>query len=374
MNATSQLPPNDYDEIDLFELVENLWNQKLLIAAATTLALVFGGIYTVVAPEKWTAEAQLSAPKATAIDPLNPPELAVFREQVQLDSSNAESSLTELNRIASEITPDGVMAELISQMRSVQTLLAFEAGYDGDLFGFQDAPTEEQRIEAANGFLASNLKVSAPGKNSTNHVIELTLEAPGKAARILGDYLDFVNAQVIDERARDLELGIRRAIQTNEFEIQRAERSHVRRLEEDLALLEEALEIARIAGIEDNQSGLFVGRDDSRLTEASGLYLRGTRLLNAEIMALRNRIESANLIPVVRDLQAENELLRGIKVDTSGAMAYTLEKPSTPPTGRDAPKTQLILALSIVLGGMIGVLTALIRSAIRNRQARLSAG
>ena len=372
MNATSQLPPNDYDEIDLFELVENLWNQKLLIAASTVLALVFGGIYSAVAPAKWTAEAQLSAPKVTAIDPLNPPELAVFREQVQLDSSNAESSLTELNRIASEVTPDGVMAELISQMRSVQTLLAFEAGYDGDLFGFQDAPTEEQRIEAANGFLASNLKVSAPGKNSTNHVIEMTLEAPGKAARILGDYLDFVNAQVIAERARDLELGIRRAIQTNEFEIQRAERSHVRRLEEDLALLEEALEIARIAGIEDNQSGLFVGRDDSRLTEASGLYLRGTRLLSAEIMVLRTRIESANLIPVVRDLQAENELLRGIKVDTSGAMAYTLEKPSTPPTGRDAPKTQLILALSIVLGGMVGVLAALIRSAIRNRQARLA--
>jgi Chain length determinant protein len=214
-------------------------------------------------------------------------------------------------------------------------------GYDVDLFGFQDAPTEEQRIEAASGFLSSNLKVSAPGKNSTNHLIELTLEAPGKAARILGDYLDFVNAQVIAERARDLELGIRRAIQTNEFEIQRAERSHVRRLEEDLALLEEALEFARIAGIEDNQSGLFVGQDDSRLTAASGLYLRGARLLNAEITALRTRIESASLIPVVRDLQAENEFLRGIRIDTSGAMAYTLEKPATPPTGRDAPKKKI---------------------------------
>jgi LPS O-antigen subunit length determinant protein (WzzB/FepE family) len=32
----------------------------------------------------------------------------------------------------------------------------------------------------------------------------------------------------------------------------------------------------------------------------------------------------------------------------------------------------LILALSIVLGGMVGVLAALIRSAIRNRRARLA--
>lgn len=75
----------------------------------------------------------------------------------------------------------------------------------------------------------------------------------------------------------------------------------------------------------------------------------------------------------MRDLQAENELLKSIRIDTSGAFAYTVEKPATPPTGRDAPKTQLILALALVLGGMVGVLTALIRTAIRNRQARATA-
>ena len=366
MNATSQLPPDGYDDIDLFELVENLWNQKLLITAFTILGLVFGGIYAAEAPEKWTAKVQLFPPKMTAIDSLNPPELAATPPEL------AASFPTESSWFASEVTPEGVLDELIQKMRSVQTLLAFEAGYDGDLFSFQDAPTEEQRIEAATGFLASNLKVSAPGKNPTKRLIELTLETPGKAARILNDYLAFVNAQVIAGRALDLELGIRRSIQLNEFKIQRVERSYFRRLEEDLALLEEAIEIARIAGIEDIQFGPFVGKDDGRLTKASGLYLRGTRLLNAEIMALRARIESANLIPVVRDLQAENELLRGIQIDTLGVMAYTLDKPATPPTGPDAPKTQLILTLSIVLGGLLGVMVALIRSAIQNRQARLA--
>ena len=371
MSANSQLPHNDYNEIDLFKVLENLWNQKLLIAASTVLALVFGGIYSAVAPEKWIAEAQLSVPKYVAIAPLNPPELVVFREIVQFDSFNSRSTPIEINRIAPHVTPDKVMAELISRVSSVQMLLAFEAVDDSDLFGFQEAPTEEQRIEAANSFLTSNLKVSVPDENSTTHSIQLTLDAPGKAARILNDYLDFVNTQIIAERASDLELGIRRLIQAHEFEIERARRSHVRRLEQDLALLEEAHEVARIGGIDDKQSGLLAGRDHSHLTEASGSHLRGTRLLNAEIMALRARIESGILNSVVGDLQAEIELLHDIQIDTSEAMTYTLQKPATPPTKRFAPKTLWILALSIVLGGMVGVLAALIRSAIRNRQDRL---
>ena len=98
--------------------------------------------------------------------------------------------------------------------------------------------------------------------------------------------------------------------------------------------------------------------------------MRGEKLLLAEIQALENRVEASNLIPQVRDLEADNELLQGIQIDTTNAIAYTLEKPATPPTSRDAPKTRLVLALALVLGGMIGILTALIRTAVRSRQVR----
>lgn len=372
-NTNQQFSAPDYDEIDLFELIINLWKQKLPIAAFTALSVGFGGIYTVIAPEKWTAEARLSLPKITAIDSLNPPALAVFKQQAQIDESEDDLLVRDLNTIAPEVSPEQIMADFLGELRSVQTLLAFEATAEEPLFQFQSTPADEDKIDAASGFLESSLKVTAPAKNTTHHVVELTLDNPVKAARVLSEYVAFVNNKVISDRARHLELGIRRAIQTNEFEIERAERSYVRRLEENLAVLEEALQIARAAGIQDNQSGLFVGRDDNRLTEASGLYLRGEKLLSAEIQALQARIQGSSLIPEVRDRQAENELLKGIRIDISDAFAYTLEKPATPPRDRDAPKTQLILALALVLGGMVGVLTALIRTAIRNRQARAAA-
>ena len=104
----------------------------------------------------------------------------------------------------------------------MQTLLAFEAIAEEPLFQFESTPTDEDKIEAASGFLESNLKVTAPAKATTHHAVELTLDNPVKAARVLSEYLAFVSTKVVSDRARDLELGIRRAIQTNVFEIERA--------------------------------------------------------------------------------------------------------------------------------------------------------
>lgn len=367
---------SDYDQIDLFEIVENLWAQKILILLCTVSATLIGYVYTMIAPEKWTAEVQISAPSSLQIDSLNPPELAVFKrtnfvDEPPIDKSNS-TSVKVLNDAAPKVVPNELLATFLSQLRSVRALLRFESTQPVSIFRSERELTDEERIDVANGFLENNLKVTPPSKTSTYTTIELTIDSPIKAAAILSDYISFVGSEVIDKRGGDLRLAIGRAIQTNEFEIERTRRAYVRRLDEDLALLEEALRIANTAGIRDNQSGLFVDRTDNRLTEASGLYLRGERLLKAEMQALKARIASASLIPEVRNLQAENELLRGITIDTAGASAFEIQKPATPPSSRDSPKTKLVLALSVALGGMIGVLTALIRTAIRNRKARLS--
>ena len=375
---SNKIPPtSDYDEIDLFELVENLWAQKILIILCAVSATLIGYVYTMIAPEKWTAEIQISAPSSVQIDSLNPPELAVFKQQSSLDENSTDqsnsTSLEVLNDVAPEVVPKDLLATFLSELRSVRALLRFESNQPVSIFQSGRELTDEERIDAAKRFLENNLKVTPPSKTSTYTTIELTMDSPIEAASILREYLGFVSSEVIEKRSADLRLAISRAIQTNEFEIERARRAYLRRLEEDLALLEEALRIAKSAGIRDNQSGLFVDRTDYRLTEASGLYLRGERLLKAELQALKARIDSASLIPEVRNLQAENELLHGITIDTADASAFEIQKPATPPSGRDSPKTKLVLALSLVLGGMIGVLTALIRSAIRNRKARLSA-
>ena len=376
MDSNNSPQVNDYDEIDLIELVENLWDKKVLIALFSVISTFLGYCYTLVAPEKWTAEMHISDASPLQIDPLNPPEFAVFKQKVSLEhqlqhkTQSDAGILSPKALVVSEITPVDLMESLTSEIRSVRTLLQFDGQRSESIFKNSAQLTEEERIEAANGFLENMLKITPPSKTRTNTEIALTLDSPTSASSVLSDYVQFVDEKIVKKREENLKLAITRAIQTNEFEIERAKRSYLRRLEEDLALFEEALRIAQSADIKDNQSGLFVDKNDNRLTEASGLYLRGERLLRAEIQALKARISSSALIPQVRNLQAENELLMGIVIDTKTASSFLLEKPATPPTGRDSPKTKLVLALALVLGGMLGVLTALIRTAIRNRKTK----
>ena len=359
-----------YDDIDMFELIQNVGNQKLLIALFMSLFVALGGIYTVVAPEEWTAEALLFLPADATINVLYPPELEVFKSQTQIYEPKDQFSVPGLSEIGSRMGAEQVMVEFLAELHSVETLLSFEAVVEEPFFRPESTPTEEKRIDAASNFLVSNLKVTAPSNGIPHYKVELVLDNPDKAARTLNDYLTFVNTKVIQKLQRDLELRIRRLIKGNEIKIQRANRSFEHRREENLARLEEALQIARAAGIQDNQSGLFVDRNDNRLIGANDLYLRGEKLLLAAIQALENKIEASDSILQARELESDNALLKGIQIDTTNATAYTLDKPATPPTSRDAPKTLLVLALALALGGMTGVITALIRTALRCGKAR----
>lgn len=65
-----------------------------------------------------------------------------------------------------------------------------------------------------------------------------------------------------------------------------------------------------------------------------------------------------------------NEFLVGLGVDqeVSTDMLYSIDKPTSFKAVEAKPKKKLILAVGFVLGGMLGLFAALIRSAIRKRQ------
>lgn len=381
MESNNTSPNEGVDELDLFELFENLWNQRLLITAVS-LGFGFLGIcYAIVAPEKWTAELHISHAPAPSIASLTPPELMLsetidpLKSQAStVDKNNVQAPLGRLSSSSRTaplaVSSDDLMRHLVLELRSVDTLLQFDAKLSQSIFKGPDRLSAESRIEAASGFLNRNLKITSPFKGFSNTTIALTMESPTVAATVLNGYVKFVDAKVVKEREQYLKLELERAIQINEFKIKLAKRSYSDRLEEDLALLEEALRIAQGAGIRDNKTGLFIDRVDNRLTSANTLYLRGERLLKAEIEALQARVRSTALIPEVRYLEAENELLRSIVIDTKTASSFFLEKPAIAPTRRDSPNTKLVVALALVLGGVLGVLTALIRTAVRNRRTK----
>ena len=157
------------------------------------------------------------------------------------------------------------------------------------------------------------------------------------------------------------------------MQIQRSTPTYERRLGEDLTVLEEALAIASELNITNNQSGVFVAQGEGRLQEANTLYLKGIKLLSAEIAALKERIKDSRFLRQVRLLEEENQTLNDLmQIELPKGTILAIVKPVSVPQNPIAPNKKLILALSVVLGGMLGILYVLIRSALRNRQLKQS--
>ena len=96
---------NNSGDIDLIALVEMFWAEKLLISALVGLFLAIGWIYTERTPERWTSEVQLIPPAVVDLNPLNPPEMAIYTAMVETNRSDGNFSVKEGNLIAATMSP-----------------------------------------------------------------------------------------------------------------------------------------------------------------------------------------------------------------------------------------------------------------------------
>ena len=104
--------PHYNDEIDLFELIETLWNGKVVIIAATTMALIIGGLFSIFLPKTYqssfTLEYQLVSPLETMSE-INSKFRRLFHNQKNYQEwkqLNPNSSVT-YNEITTTQTIDG---------------------------------------------------------------------------------------------------------------------------------------------------------------------------------------------------------------------------------------------------------------------------
>ena len=141
-----------------------------------------------------------------------------------------------------------------------------------------------------------------------------------------------------------------------------------------IVVLEEALSIAKNLNIMENQAGVFVAEGEGRLKESNTPYLKGVRLLQAEIDAYQDRLNDDRFLTQVRLLEEENQTLMDLKaIELHQGSIIAIDKPAVVPTSPIKPNTKMIVALAVLLGGLIGVLFVLIRQAVRNRSISAAA-
>lgn len=415
-----QPQPSSAEEIDLVELFRALWRQKLLIVGVTLIVTLIAAAYAFLATPYYETRTYLRPVPQSSLDQLNEtgiykltPEEAVNRvagalssydnrlefflnnqalfERIPKRGDSLEQTFAEFNERSFELLhPDPKRTDNRSAFVGLE--LTYPEGMDGAsvVNGFVAYVLDMERREIADDLESLiNNRLASLDMNMQAQRANYNAAKEAKIAALLEEDA-LKRAQLQDELS-----ALREELKTR----------RTNRIQE----LSEAISIAESLGIrtptspyamtESARGGAQVIRTEVTNQETP-LYFMGTEALTAERDALLNRKSDDFIEPRIAEIQSELALLennreveilqeresedlyltklaelreeaarlKGIKLDTERLRLVRLDQPALQSVTPIKPKKAMILALGLVLGGMLGVFIALVRS-LMNRGA-----
>lgn len=317
------------DDADLVELIEGLWQRKLLVFGVALLVTLVATAYALLATPIYQARVIVEPPTQNDIASLNYGRggegglsLLATKDvyEVYLRTLTSESLRREFFRKIYLPAQDGVLAE-------------------------------EHQDELYAEYISA-LQVALTSKGGTAYTIAASVPSPQQAAEWVSIYAgmagDWAKQEVLKDAASDV---VVRA-ESLERQIRIAQDSARKQREDQIAVLREALAVAESIGLE--RPMVFPGGSSAEMHGAL-TYMRGSKALMAEIEALERRESDDPFIASLRSQQAALAYYRSQKVDPSTVAVYRqdgsvelLDKPIS-------PKKALIIAAGMILGLFLGV-------------------
>ncbi|EJV7176481.1 LPS O-antigen chain length determinant protein WzzB [Escherichia coli] len=313
---------HDPEQIDLIDLLMQLWRGKVTIFITVIVAIALAIGYLAVAKEKWTSTAIVTQPDVGQI--------AGYNNAMNVIYGPAAPKVSDLQEA------------LIGRFSSAFSALA-------ETLDNQEEP-EKLTIEPSVKNQPLPLAVSYVGQTAAD------------AQKKLAEYIQQVDDQVNKELEKDLKdniaLGMKTlkdSLKTQEVVAQEQKNLRIRQIQEALQYANQAqLAKPHIQQTEDvTQDTLFLLGSD----------------------ALESMIKHEATRPLVFSpgyYQTRQNLLdiESLKVDDLDINAYRYVMKPTLPIRRDSPKKAITLILAVLLGGMVGAGIVLGRNALRNYNAK----
>jgi chain length determinant protein (polysaccharide antigen chain regulator) len=330
--------PNQDDEISLIDLWRVLVRQWKWIAAITALSVVIAAIYLWRSTPVYEVEAVLLPPEAEYAQVLNIPGIS--------ETSSAE-----------------IYSGLIRNLRSNSLRRQFfeynhlEAAFRGNSQASTEVIFREKfnkRLSLKEDAKAGTLSVTLQGKD------------PELAAQWVNEFILFAGKRTIQEVVAGVSQTILNHKQVLQGQIEIAREFAKQHRLDRLAALDEQIIIARELKIMSRDDTRWRVVDSQKLvsvsTAAEPLYMRGVKELVAERESLVKRKDDDPFIPGLRENQERltqlDAGLRQLQTAASDLTAAKLDSKAMSPDFPVKPKKRMVLALSLVLGGMLGIFAA----------------
>ncbi|MGI6407494.1 MAG: Wzz/FepE/Etk N-terminal domain-containing protein [Thiopseudomonas sp.] len=409
------------DEIDLFELAQNIWQERILVVIVTAAVTVLALIYALVATPVYQTSSILKPAKIKDLDQLNSlgvyslsPSEALKRVGAALESYEVRFEYFKNNQELFE--------PVIQQGRSLEQ--NFER-INRESFKVLKPDPDPKKANTFSPYVGLQLEYSKQlnGPSIVNGLIRYATDVERERLTddlkvVIDNKLDTINRKLEELRSGyNAEKEAKVAQLTEKDTLKRLrlqdELEAIRlalktRRENRIQQLDEAIAIAASLGIKkpSTPSSLSEGTRVSGSvikTEVNNqnipLYFMGTEALEAEKQTLLSRenddFTSGRIVEINQELKLlehnrqievlesrENEdlflaelaeqhkeisRLKGLKVNMDNLKMVSVDQLAAQPASPIKPKKTMIVAVGIVLGGMLGLFVALLRSAIRKR-------
>lgn len=404
------------DEIDLVELFRALWQQKMLIIGVTLAVTFVAAAYALLATPYFETRTYLRPVPQSSLDQLN--ETGIYKLTPEDALNRVAGGLSSYENRLDFFLNNQELFQAIPKRGDTpeQTFAAFNEA------AFEMLHPDPKRTDNRSAFVG--LKLTYPeemdGASVVNGFVSYVVELERK--EIADDLESLINNRL---SGLDMKMDAQRANYSaakeakiasllEENSLKRAQlQDELNALREELKIrrahriqqLDEAISIAESLGIRTPTSPLAMtqsarGGTQVIRTEVTNqetpLYFLGTEALAAERDALAERRSDDFIEPRIAELQSEIAVLehnreveilqqreeedlyladlallreeaarlKGIKLDTERLRLVQLDQLALQPTSPIKPKKAMIIALGLVLGGMLGVFIALVRSLV----------
>lgn len=350
------------DEISLVDIFSLLFRRKKLILSITTAAFIIGLLYAFTQERVYQVETILRPPSFENIQGLN-----------VLNDSNYDGNLTSSND--NNLTSSNVFATFIHNLNSRRMRYKFFNKHKilDALSGHSKVALSKNKI---NGIFESFSKSLSVKEDKKAGIARVSLV--GAKNELIGSWLDdfitMTSKETIKQLVTNVQLNINSRVESININISSKRTTYKQRREDQLARLKEAYQIAKelkiighlfVPSVEGSRNEAISSELNSISKSLSNennlsVYMKGTKVLQAEINALKNRKSDSIHIIGLRDLQEQLTRLQSIKIETKNLKSVDVDKMASVNIEIIGPKRKLIVMLSIVLGGMLGIFSAFI--------------
>ncbi|EKS4035336.1 LPS O-antigen length regulator [Salmonella enterica] len=352
--AGYSLPPANSHEIDLFSLIEVLWQAKRRILATVFAFACVGLLLSFLLPQKWTSQA-----------------IVTPAESVQWQG--LEGTLTALRVLDMEVSVDraSVFNLFIKKFSSPSLLEEYLRSSPYVMDQLKGAQIDEQDLHRAIVLLSEKMKAvdsNAGKKNETSLFTSWTLSftAPTReeAQKVLAGYIQYISDIVVKETLENIrnQLEIKTRYEQEKLAMDRVRLKN--QLDANIQRLHYSLEIANAAGIKrpvySNGQAVKDDPDFSISLGADGI----SRKLEIE----KGVTDVAEIDGDLRNRQYHVEQLAAMNVSDVKFTPFKYQLSPSLPVKKDGPGKAVIIILAALIGGMMACGGVLLRHAMVSRK------